>query len=70
MTNVDFDAWSEYLGDPPFAMAILDRIVQWSKTRDLRSIAWTSPVRELPTATFARRLAAVWRDLEVNGSIC
>jgi DNA replication protein DnaC len=26
-TNIDFDAWSEYLGDPPLAMAILDRIV-------------------------------------------
>ena len=27
VTNVDFDAWSEYLGDPPLAMAVLDRIV-------------------------------------------
>ena len=27
MTNVDFEAWGEYLGDPPLAMAFLDRIV-------------------------------------------
>lgn len=27
VTNVDFDAWSDYLGDPPLAMAVLDRIV-------------------------------------------
>ena len=27
VTNVDFDTWSEYLGDPPLAMAVLDRIV-------------------------------------------
>jgi DNA replication protein DnaC len=27
MTNVDFDKWGEYLGDPPLAMAFLDRIV-------------------------------------------
>lgn len=26
-TNIDFDAWSDYLGDPPLAMAFLDRIV-------------------------------------------
>ena len=27
VTNVDFEAWGEYLGDPPLAMAFLDRIV-------------------------------------------
>ena len=27
VTNIDFKAWGEYLGDPPLAMAILDRIV-------------------------------------------
>jgi DNA replication protein DnaC len=27
MTNIDFGAWAEYLGDPPLAMALLDRIV-------------------------------------------
>jgi len=27
ITNIDFDAWSEYLGDPPLAMAFLDRVV-------------------------------------------
>lgn len=27
ITNVDFDDWAEYLGDPPLAMAFLDRIV-------------------------------------------
>ncbi len=26
-TNIDFDAWSDYLGDPPLATAFLDRIV-------------------------------------------
>lgn len=26
-TNVDFDTWGEYLGDPPLAMAFLDRLV-------------------------------------------
>jgi DNA replication protein DnaC len=27
VTNVDFDTWDEYLGDPPLAMAFLDRVV-------------------------------------------
>lgn len=27
VTNIDFDAWGAYLGDPPLAMAFLDRIV-------------------------------------------
>ncbi len=26
-TNIDFDAWGDYLGDPPLAMAFLDRVV-------------------------------------------
>jgi DNA replication protein DnaC len=27
VTNIDFEAWSDYLGDPPLAMAFLDRVV-------------------------------------------
>ena len=27
VTNIDFEGWGDYLGDPPLAMAILDRIV-------------------------------------------
>ena len=27
VTNIDFAAWGEYLGDPPIAMALLDRVV-------------------------------------------
>jgi DNA replication protein DnaC len=27
VTNVDFSDWSEYLGDPPLVMAMLDRVV-------------------------------------------
>lgn len=27
MTNIDFDAWAEYLGDTHLAMALLDRVV-------------------------------------------
>ena len=27
VTNIDFNAWSDYLGDPPLATALLDRLV-------------------------------------------
>ncbi len=27
VTNIDFDGWTDYLGDPPMAMALLDRVV-------------------------------------------
>lgn len=27
VTNIDFDDWNDYLGDPPLAMAFLDRVV-------------------------------------------
>jgi DNA replication protein DnaC len=27
VTNIDFEAWGAYLGDPPLAMALLDRVV-------------------------------------------
>jgi DNA replication protein DnaC len=27
ISNIDFDAWADYLGDPPLAMALLDRVV-------------------------------------------
>ena len=27
VTNVDFKEWTDYLGDPPLVMAILDRLV-------------------------------------------
>ena len=27
VTNIDFEAWSDYLGDPPLATAFLDRVV-------------------------------------------
>jgi DNA replication protein DnaC len=27
VTNIDFEAWGKYLGDPPIAMALLDRVV-------------------------------------------
>jgi DNA replication protein DnaC len=35
-TNIDFEAWSEYLGDPPLAMAFMDRVVDGAIVLKLR----------------------------------
>jgi DNA replication protein DnaC len=36
VTNVDFEAWGEYLGDAPLAMAFLDRLVDGAIVLKLR----------------------------------
>jgi DNA replication protein DnaC len=36
VTNVDFEAWGEYLGDAPLAMAFLDRLVDGAVVLKLR----------------------------------
>ncbi len=36
VTNVDFEAWGAYLGDPPLAMAFLDRLVDGALVLKLR----------------------------------
>jgi DNA replication protein DnaC len=36
VTNVDFEAWNEYLGDAPLAMAFLDRVVDGAIILKLR----------------------------------
>jgi DNA replication protein DnaC len=35
-TNIDFESWAEYLGDPPLAMALLDRVVDGAIVVKLR----------------------------------
>jgi DNA replication protein DnaC len=36
VTNVNFEAWGEYLGDAPLAMALLDRLVDGANVLKLR----------------------------------
>ncbi len=31
ITNVSFDDWTDWLGDPPMTMALLDRVVDQTK---------------------------------------
>jgi DNA replication protein DnaC len=36
VTNVDFEKWGEYLGDPPLAMAFFDRVVDGAITLKIK----------------------------------
>jgi DNA replication protein DnaC len=36
ITNIDFESWTEYLGDAPLAMALLDRVVDGATIVKLR----------------------------------
>ena len=50
VTNIDFDAWGDYLGDAPLAMAFLDRVVDGAIIVKIKASP-TGPHRAQPTAT-------------------
>jgi DNA replication protein DnaC len=43
VTNIDFDAWADYLGDAPLAMALLDRIVEGATIIKLKGKSYRVP---------------------------
>lgn len=49
-TNIDFEAWSEYLGDPPLAMAFLDRIVDGAILLKIRGKSYRAHRAKKPAA--------------------
>ena len=46
VTNVDFDAWAEYLGDAPLVMAMLDRLVDGSIIIKLKGPSYRAKLRQ------------------------
>ena len=67
VTNIEFEDWTDYLGDPPLAMALLDRIVDGAlpyKFTDRHGfwgpLAWhlfRYPPREADTSRFSSQLS-------------
>ena len=49
-TNIDFEAWSDYLGDPPLAMAFLDRIVDGAILLKIRGKSYRAHRARKPPA--------------------
>jgi DNA replication protein DnaC len=48
VTNVDFEAWGEYLGDAPLAMAFLDRLVDGAMVLKLRGRSYRAARARTP----------------------
>ncbi len=40
VTNLDFGNWSEYIGDPPLVMALLDRVVDNAIVRKFEGMSY------------------------------
>ena len=50
VTNIDFEKWGEYLGDPPLAMAFLDRIVDGAAILKINGESYRAHRAERATA--------------------
>jgi DNA replication protein DnaC len=48
-TNIDFDAWADYLGDPPLATAFLDRVVDGAIILKLKGKSYRAHRASTPT---------------------
>jgi DNA replication protein DnaC len=56
VTNIDFEAWADYLGDAPLAMALLDRLVEGATIVKLQGQSYrVHRGAEEPAAKRARR---------------
>lgn len=49
VTNVDFNDWTDYLGDPPMAMALLDRVVDGAIIQRFEGKSYRAHLAELKT---------------------
>ena len=49
VTNIDFEAWADYLGDPPLAMAILDRVVDGAILLKIQGRSYRAHRAQRPT---------------------
>jgi len=49
VTNIDFDTWGDYLGDPPLAMAFLDRVVDGAQIVKFRGQSYRAHRAQKPS---------------------
>jgi DNA replication protein DnaC len=55
VTNIDFKDWSDYLGDPPLAMALLDRVVDGAIIQRFQGKSYRAHRAEQKAAGAGRR---------------
>ena len=46
ITNVSFDDWTDYLGDPPMTMALLDRVVDQTNVIPFEGVSIREPTKK------------------------
>ena len=49
ITNVSFDDWTDYLGDPPMTMALLDRVVDQTNLIAFEGVSIREPKKKPET---------------------
>ena len=49
VSNIDFEAWADYLGDPPLAMAFLDRVVDGAILLKIQGRSYRAHRAQRPT---------------------
>ena len=55
VTNIDFKDWTDYLGDPPLAMALLDRVVDGAIIQRFKGKSYRAHRAEQQAARNAKR---------------
>ena len=55
ITNIDFKDWADYLGDPPLAMALLDRVVDGAIIQRFKGKSYRAHRAEQKAASNDRR---------------
>ena len=58
VTNIEFTNWTDYLGDPPLAMALLDRVVDGAITRRFQGKSYRAHRSEQKTKQRSRQKPA------------
>ena len=62
VTNIDFEGWGQYLGDPPIAMALLDRVVDGAIIHKFQGKSYRAsraqPAKPSATTSTAKRRQA------------
>lgn len=58
ITNIDFDTWPEYLGDPPMVMALLDRLVDRAIILKINGKSYRAHRAKLMAAARAKKAAS------------
>jgi DNA replication protein DnaC len=67
VTNISFEAWAEYLGDAPLAMAILDRLVDGAIVLKIEGRSYRAHRAQQPATPAVAEIPTAKRHLKSTG---